>query len=146
MDDVTPFARTLRILWAAICVGGAVVLVVMGGLATTAGTALPELAQEAFYLVALASLGGLGAALFLVRTMEGRLIQAGSDAEAQAIIRSMGVSALALVDATAVAAGVAAFLTGDLLVLAFGFPLFAFAWMTWPSDGRVARWLAMRTW
>ena len=146
MNDVTAIARPLRILWAAICAGGAVVLVVMGGLAATAGTILPEYAQAAFYLTALVSLGGLGAALYLIRTMEGRLIQAGSDAEAQAIIRSMGISALAIVDATVVVAGVAAFLTGDTLVLAFGVPLFLFAWMTWPSDGRVARWLSMRTW
>ena len=146
MDSVTSFARLLRILWGAICAGGAVVLAVMGGLARTAGTILPEHAESAFYLTALVSMAGLGAALWLIRSMEGRLIQAGSDAEAQAIVRSNGIAALGIVDATAIVAAVAAFLTGDLLVLAFGAPLFAFAWLTWPSDARVARWLAMRTW
>ena len=43
----------------------------------------------------------------------------------------------------AIASGVAAFLTGELLVLAFGMMLFAFALLTWPSDDRVAYWLAL---
>ena len=97
-------------------------MVVTGALVATSTVepTFADQAQSAFYLVALLSIGGLGLGLFLIRTMEGRLIQAESDAEAQGFIQGLGIPALAAVDATAVLAGVGALLTGDLLVLAFG--------------------------
>lgn len=145
MNDVTPFAQRLRILWLSICMGGSLILGVMGWLAASGqGGTLAENAETAFYLIALLSLGGLGLALFLIRSMETRLLQTTSDAEARQTIQTLGIVALATVDATAILAAVGTFLTGDLLVLAFGVPLFAFAALTWPSDSRVARWLEMR--
>lgn len=145
MNDVTPFAQRLRILWLSICTGGALILAVMGWMAASGqGGGLADSAETVFYLVAFLSISTLGMALFLIRTMESRLLQATSEAEAKGTIQSLGLAALAAVDATAVGSAVAAFLTGDLLVLAFGVPLFAFAALTWPSDGRVTRWLEMR--
>ena len=121
------------------------ILAVMGWLVVSGADApLADDAQNVFYLVALLSIGALGLALFLIRTMESRLTQASSEAEARGTIQSLGLSALAVVDVTAVGSAVAAFLTGDLLVLAFGMPLFAFAALTWPSDGRVSHWLSLR--
>lgn len=138
-------ARTLRFLWAAICAGGALVLVVFGGLVVAGhGGSLGEHAEAAFYATALVGMAGLVGAFALLRLMERRLLDAGSDAEAEGLVQSFGVAALAAVEGVAVASGVAAFLTGDLLPLAFGAPLFAFTWLTWPSDARVAHWLALR--
>ncbi|GAB5535431.1 MAG: hypothetical protein Rubg2KO_16800 [Rubricoccaceae bacterium] len=144
MNDVTPFAQRLRILWLSICAGGALILVIMGWMAASGqGGTLADSAETVFYLIALLSIGALGMALFLIRTMETRLHQAASEAEGKGTIQSLGLAALAAVDASAVGSAVAAFLTGDLLILAFGAPLFAFAALTWPSDGRVTRWLEM---
>ena len=120
-------------------------LAVFGGLVVSgSGGSLGEHGEAAFYTVALVGLVGLIGAFALLRRMEGRLLQAGSDAEAESVVQSYGVAALAAVEGVAVAGGVAAFLSGDLLPLAFGAPLFAFAWLTWPSDARVAHWLALR--
>ncbi|MEO0557841.1 MAG: hypothetical protein AAF170_06630 [Bacteroidota bacterium] len=144
MNDVTAFAQRLRILWISICMGGALILAIMGWMAASGqGGTLSDSAETVFYLVAVLSIGALGAALFLIRTMESRLLQTTSEAEAKGTIQSLGLAALATVDASAVGSAVAAFFTGDLLVLAFGMPLFAFAALTWPSDGRVLRWLEM---
>ncbi|MGB3541437.1 hypothetical protein, partial [Rubrivirga sp.] len=63
---------------------------------------------------------------------------------AQGALRMFGVAALAAAEVPTLASAIAAFLTGDLLTLAFALPLFAFAWLTWPSDDRVMQWLAMR--
>ena len=146
MNDVTPFAQRLRILWLSICVGGALVLAIMGWLAASSeGGALDDSAETVFYLVAFLSISSLGMALFLIRTMESRLLQTTSEAEAKGTIQALGLAALAAVDASAIGSAVAALLTGDLLVLAFGVPLFAFAALTWPSDARVIRWLEMRS-
>jgi len=146
MNDVTPFAQRLRILWLSVCSGGALILAIMGWMAASGqGGTLADSAETVFYLVAFLSIGALGMALFLIRTMETRLLQATSEAQSKQTVQSLGLAALASVDATAVGSAVAAFLTGDLLVLAFGVPLFAFAALTWPSDARVTRWLEMRT-
>ena len=146
MDDVTPFARRLRVLWAAICASAALIVLVMGSVAASSeAPPLADRAEAAFYLVALVGIAGLGAGLYLIRSMETQLAHAGSDAEARQTLQTMGILALAVVESTAVLAGAAAVVTGDLLVLAFAAPLFAFAWLTWPSDGRVMHWLSLRT-
>ena len=145
MTDIARFAQPLRIVWAAVCGGAALALAVMGWLATqTEAHALAEHAEAGFYIVALLGVGTLAAAFALVRRMEIRLMEAGSDAEAEAAIRSHGIAALAIAEVPALAGAVVALLTGDLLALAFGVPLFAFAALVWPSDDRVAGWLALR--
>ena len=97
-------ARTLRFLWAAICSGGALVLAVFGGLVVSgSGGSLGEHGEAAFYTVALVGLVGLIGAFALLRRMEGRLLQAGSDAEAESVVQSYGVAALAAVEGVAVA-------------------------------------------
>ena len=146
MDNVTSFAQRLRILWLAICMGGALILLIFGWLVASGQSSpapLADSAESVFYVVAFLSIGALGMALLLIRTMESRLLQATSEAEAKQTVQTLGLAALAAVDATAVGSAVAAFLTGDLLILAFGVPLFAFAALTWPSDGRVAHWLSL---
>ena len=145
MTDAARIAQPLRIVWLAVCAGAALAMGVMGWLALEAEThALAEHAEGAFYTVALLSLVGTAGAFALARRMEARLLQAGSEAEAEGAIRTHGVAALAAAEVPALAGAVAALLTGDLLALAFGVPLFAFAALLWPSDGRVATWLSLR--
>ena len=118
---------------------------VLGALAAAASAPpMPERAEGAFYAVALVSVVALAGAFALVQRMERRLARAGSDAEAERAVMGYGVAALAAAEVPALGGALAAFLTGDLLALAFGVPLFAFAWLTWPSDGRVGYWLALR--
>ncbi len=144
MSDVAAIARPLRILWLAVCASGALGMLALGALAVTSEPPLPDAAEGAFYATALLSAAATVGAFALARAMEGRLLRTGSDAEAAGTVRTFGGAALAVAEVPALAGAVAAFLTGDLLPLAFGVPLFAFAWLTWPSDGRVAYWLALR--
>ncbi|WP_420456348.1 hypothetical protein [Rubrivirga sp.] len=144
MPDASSVARPLRILWGAICASGALAMAVLGALAVTGEPPLPQAAEGAFYASALLSVGTIAGAFALARAMEGRLLRAGSDAEAAGLVRTFGVAALAVAEVPTLAGAAAAFLTGDLMPLAFGVPLFAFAWLTWPSDGRVAHWLSLR--
>ena len=145
MAAADALARTLRTLWGAVCAAGAVALFVFVGL-LVAGTPAPlaEHADLVFYATAVAGMAGLAAGFALLHTMEERLARAGSDAEASAALRTHGLLALAAVEVTAVVAGLGAVLSGDPMPLAFGAPLFAFAWLTWPTDERVAHWLALR--
>ncbi len=145
MPDVARFAQPLRIVWLAVCAGAALALGVMGWLSIQTDThALAEHAEVAFYAVALLGVGGTAGAFALIRRMEGKLLQAGSDAEAEATLRTHSVAALAAAEVPALAGATVALLTGDLLALAFGVPLFAFAALLWPSDDRVAGWLTLR--
>ena len=145
MPEIATVARPLRVVWAAVCAGAALAVGVMGGLAVRAERhPLGDHAEGAFYAVALVGVAATAGAFALVHRMERRLVHAGSDAEAEALIRSYGVAALAAAEVPALAGATAAVLTGDLLPLAFGAPLAAFAALVWPSDARVAGWLAMR--
>lgn len=138
-----PTARLLRVLWSAICASGLLLMVVFGALADRETAPLADSAEGAFYVVALVAFAATAGAFALVRAMETRLLRAGSDAEAEGVVRSLGIAALAVAELPAICAGVAAFLTGDPLVLAFGATLFGFAALTWPSDDRVAHWLGL---
>ena len=145
MPDATSFAPTLRILWLGICGGALAIMAVMGWLAATSGPApLAGSRDLVFYGVAFVAVAATVGAFALFRAMEGRLLQAGSDAEAASLIRSFGIPALATAELPAILGAVGAFLTGELLTLAFGATLFAFAWLTWPSDDRVGYWLSLR--
>ena len=55
MSDVTSLARTLRILWLAICASGGLAMAVFGYLPTTSEPTMPEAAEVGFYGVALLS-------------------------------------------------------------------------------------------
>ncbi|MEM1118533.1 MAG: hypothetical protein AAF845_04560 [Bacteroidota bacterium] len=145
MSDVTSFAQPLRIVWAAVIAGAAMVVAVMGWLATeTEAHALAEHAEVGFYAVALLSAATIAGAFALIRVMEGKLMAAESDAQAEGLIRTFGIASLALAEVGAFAGAIAAFLTGDLLALAFAATFFGFAFLVWPSDDRVGGWLALR--
>lgn len=131
-SDPTALSRTLRTLWGAIAAGGGVILAAMGGLAVTQPPSLPDAGQAAFFGVAVLSLAGLAGALAIMRTLENRETRTPAEVMQRALVA---------VDATVIVAAVAAFLTGDVLALAFGVPLFGFVAVFWPTEARVERWL-----
>ncbi len=136
------FARSLRTLWTAIGVGGLMALTILVVLSVTGGSpALPERADDAFYLCAIYSALALAAAFFLLSRIPARVDAAPSEAAANAAIRTFGVAALAAAESSAILAGAAVFITGNVLVAAFGVPFLAFVALTWPTDARVAAWL-----
>jgi heme/copper-type cytochrome/quinol oxidase subunit 1 len=106
--------------------------------------AMPEYADAAFYVVALLSAVATAGALAVMRAMETRASAAPDPDAALAAVRSLGIVALAMAEAPALAAGVAAFLTGDLLTLAFLVPFLAVVALTWPTADRVAHWTGGR--
>ncbi len=118
------------------------VLSVLG--ATQAEHALAGRADAAFYACALYSVAALAVAFWLVGRMERQAAAAPSEGAALAVVRTHGVAAMAAVESSAVLAGLAVFLTGNVMAVAFGVPLLAFAWLTWPTDARVAGWLGRR--
>ena len=112
MSDASSLARTLRILWLAICASGGLAMAVFGYLATTSEPTMPEAAEVGFYGVALLSMVATGIAFILIRAMERRLLQTETESEAGGIIRTFGIGALGTAEMPAIASGVAAFLTG----------------------------------
>lgn len=144
MTDPSAYAAPLRVVWLAVCAGATVAVVALGALAMTRPAPVPEWSAGAFYAVALLSAVSLVGAVALMRRMEGRLLQVGSEEKAARTVGLYGIAALAAAQVPALAGALAAFLTGDLLALAFGAPLFVLAWLTWPSDGRVGYWLSLR--
>lgn len=90
-------------------------------------------------------MAGLAAGFALVHRMERRLLfDVGTDAEAVQTVRQHALPAFAAVEVPALTASLPAFLTGDVLTLAFAAPLGAFAALLWPSDARLARWSSLR--
>ena len=134
----------LRALWGALTAGGLAAAAVLTALSQTQPPPQPQLADAAFYACAVYGVVALGVAFWLLRRMEARLLEAPTDASALATVRGTGVAALAAVESSAVLAGMAVFLTGNLLALAFAAPLAAFSWLTWPTEVRVASWIALR--
>ena len=140
-----PFARSLRTLWAAITVGGLMALTVLTVLGVTRGDhALANRADAAFYACAVYSAVALGVAFWLLSRLPARVDAAPSDAVAGASLRASAVAAMAAAESSAILAGAAVFLTGNMLVAAFGVPFVAFAALTWPTDARVAAWMGER--
>ena len=145
MTDPAAAARPLQALWGAVCAGGLSALVVLTVLAASQpAPAMADRADAAFYACAVYGVVALAFAFWLLRRMESRIVLAPSDAAALAVVRGHGVAALAAVESSAVVAGLAAFLTGNLLAVAFGVPLLAFTALTWPSAGRIAGWISLR--
>ena len=140
-----PAARSLRALWAAVTLGGVSAVVVLTVFAATADThPMAARADEAFYVCALYSAAAMVAAFALLARMRIRVATAPTEAAALATARTHGVAAMAAAESPAILAGVVVFLTGNMLAAAFAVPFVAFAAITWPTEARVAGWLAAR--
>ncbi|MEO1726293.1 MAG: hypothetical protein AAFR95_04645 [Bacteroidota bacterium] len=135
-DDV----RALQVIWLAI-VGGAVLAVaVLWWVAGRSANAAPmaESADVLFMLNALASAGAIVVGFALQRMIPARVMSRDTEEAAFGQVRALGIASVAVMEASALTAGVAAFLTGNALNLAFVLPFLAFAALFFPSGARVA--------
>lgn len=140
-----PAARSLRALWAAVTLGGLSAVAVLTVLAAMADThPMAGRADAAFYVCALYSAAAMVAAFALLARMRSRVAAAPSEAAALATARTHGVAAMAAAESSAILAGLVVFLSGNVLAAAFAVPFVAFAALTWPTEARVAGWLAAR--
>ena len=133
--------RTLRLLWLAISMGVVVMTAVMAFLVRAGGAGGGELY---FYANALVNMGALVAAFAVQRRLAERTLPAAAAYdEAARAIRTAGLVSLAVMEGSALFAGVMALVTGEVVNLAFVVPFFAFAALFWPSDTRYAQWLSL---
>jgi hypothetical protein len=130
--------RSLQIVWGALTAGVLTATGVLGGLTLAReGTALTEHAAGFFFANAAANLVAVLAAFAVQRRMLDRLPAQGTRAEFVAAVRTAGVISLACLEASALLACVAAFLTGELINLAFVVPFFGFALVFFPTAARL---------
>ena len=136
--------RTLVLIWAAVTVGVVLLTGVMSVLVSMGAGGVVNEGAVLFYANALISIAAIAGAFSVQRGLEARLPATGSYAEAAGLIRTRVLLSAAIMEASAFFAAVAAFLTGDLLNLAFVVPFFAFIVLFFPSAGRYMYWLALR--
>ena len=136
--------RVLAVVWLAVTMGVVLLVAVMSYLVSTGVAGGMEDGALLFYLNAAISAGAIAGAFAVQRGLEARLPRTGSYAEAAALIRTRAILSAAVMEGSAFFAGVAAFLTGELINLAFVVPFFAFVLLFFPSEGRYAYWLALR--
>ncbi|MEM8598519.1 MAG: hypothetical protein AAGF99_01250 [Bacteroidota bacterium] len=135
-DDV----RALQVIWLAI-VGGALLAVgVLGWLASQSaeGAPMAESADGLFLVNAVASMGAIVVGFALQRMIPARAMSQDTEEAAFGQVRALGIASIAVMEASALVAGVIAFLTGDALNFAFVVPFLAFAALFFPSNARVA--------
>ena len=141
-EQVAADRRTLHVLWLAMITGVALLTAVMGCLVTTGAGGGVEGGTLVFYLNAALNVAAIAGAFAVQRGLEARLPSAGTHAEAAALIRQRVLLSAAVMEGSALFAAVAAYLTGELINLAFVVPFFAFAFLFFPNEGRYAYWLA----
>jgi hypothetical protein len=132
--------QSLQIVWSALVGGVALATLVLGGLTLWgAGPAVTGYASLLFFANAAANIVAVVVAFAVQRRMLTRLPAKGTRAEVIAAVRSGGVVSLAPLEASALIACVAAFLTGQGINLLFVVPFFAFALLFFPTTPRVER-------
>ena len=140
-EQVAADRRLLAIIWLAVTMGVVVLAGVMGFLA--GGDAEAPGGEVFFYVSAALSVAAIAGAFAVQRGLEARLPEAGSYAEVAALIRTRSIISAAVIEASALFACVAAFVTGELVSLAFLVPFFAFMFLFRPSEARYQHWLAL---
>ncbi len=134
--------RTLRVIWLSISMGVVILCAIMTFLLRSGSGG--SLADNSLIF-------GLNAVINVVALITGFSIQKKLDAtvptlesyaDAIALIRTRCIISIAAVEASAMFAAIAMFLTGEFLNLAFVIPFFAFAWLFFPSEARFAYWFA----
>jgi hypothetical protein len=134
--------RTLQIRWLSL------VLLVLLGLAAlltllfAAGSIAEPPAPAAFYLNAGFNFAALVGVMLTQRRLFASLRVATEESRALDLIQRLTLRALVLLGASAVLAGVATLIGGELINLLFALPFFALAWLFYPNERRVAIMLA----
>jgi hypothetical protein len=133
-DDI----RAYQIIWGAIIVGALLGVSVLWWLRSQSGTAPMAESSDLLFLVnAGASVVAIIAGFMLQRMIGARMATAASEKAAMNWVRTFGLASIAVMEGSALLAGVIAFLTGYALNLAFVVPFLAFAWLFFPSRTRI---------
>ena len=142
--DPTADLRTIRAVWLAIVAGVAMMAVAFTGLTWLGiGRVLSEHAAAAFYANAAVNLASVVGAFAVQQRMLGRLPHAGAYEEVVADVRLSGILSLAILEGSALVAGLAAVATGEAFNLLFLVPFFGFAALFFPTRARFEGWLAL---
>ena len=135
--------RALQVVWSALVGGVALATAVLGTLTLLgAGRAVTEHAPWLFITNAVLNMVAVVVAFAVQRAMRTRLPAEGTRAEVVAAVREGGVLSLAPLEASALIACVAAFLTGEWVNLLFVVPFFGFALLFFPTTARFEALLA----
>jgi hypothetical protein len=123
---------------------GVVVFTVAFAFLITTGSFGATLSPDlAFYIAAGASILSIIVGFGVQRRLTDSVLPATSSyAAASQAIRTHTIISLAVMEAGALAGGLMGLLSGELTPLAFVVPFFAFAWLFFPSESRMAYWLA----
>lgn len=135
--------RLLKFLYPASCAGVALFSLAVAVVTVMRETPIVLSAATWFYAVALGSLLAIAGGFWTLRRLEQRLPEEKNEAAANETILLNHLLAMGALEASALLAIVATFLTHDLMTLAFVVPFFAFAWLTWPSEEHLAWWHAV---
>jgi hypothetical protein len=136
----TDALRALQLVWSALVGGVALATAVLGSLTLLGyGPGGVGYAPLLFFANAAANVVAVVVAFAVQRRMLARLPSGGTRAEVVAEVRSGGVVSLAPLEASALIACVAAFLTGEGVNLLFVVPFFAFALLFFPTAPRLER-------
>ncbi len=142
-EQVAADRRLLAVIWLAVTLGVVLLAAVMAFLTATNTEARGEGGAVFFYVSAALSMAAIAGAFAVQRGLEARLPSAGSYAEVAALVRTRAILSAAVMEASALFACVAAFVTGELVNLAFLVPVFAFLFLFRPSEARYRHWLAL---
>ena len=142
-ERISADLRTNRVLWLAIAVGVVLLIAIMIFLISSGSGGTLAAKSLFFYLNAAISLGTIAAAFAVQRNLTEQLPRAGTYDEAAMLIRQRGLIAIALMEASAFFAVIAAFLTGELINLAFVVPFFVFAYLFFPTEAKYLYWLSL---
>ncbi|MEM8557395.1 MAG: hypothetical protein AAGG50_06170 [Bacteroidota bacterium] len=134
-DDV----RALQVIWLAIVAGALLAVGVLWWLASQAeAPPMAEGGDRLFFINAAVNIGAIVAGFTLQRMLPVRVAAAETETGAMNQVRTFGLLSIAVMEGSALLAGVAAFLTGNALNLAFVVPFLAFAALFFPSNDRIA--------
>ena len=141
METRSPSAdlRTIRLIWLAIIAGVAMMTVAFVGMTTLGvGRGMEDQAALLFYLNAGVSIVAIIAAFTTQRKMMDRLPRLGTYEQVVSAVRLAGIISLAIMEGSALVAGLCAILSGQGVNLLFIVPFFAFAALFFPTEQRFA--------
>lgn len=134
-DDV----RALQVIWIAVVAGALIAVGVLWWLAGQSETPpMAEMADTLFLINAGVSIAAIVGGFTVQRRLPQQAAAADTETGAMNRVRTFSILALAVMEGSALVAGVMAFLTGNALNLAFVVPFLAFAALFFPSDDRIA--------
>ncbi len=128
--------RVNRLIWTAVAAGVVILTTVLTYLASTRAEPPASDLAVLFYVNAALSMGAIGAGFWMQRTLTEALPKAGTYEEAALLIRTRGIVSIAVMEASALFAAVATYVTGELINLAFVLPFFAFLALFFPTEAR----------